>query len=380
MNSTIVYRIGWWFLGLFSSNLQSELLEWGIQKRVFDDGVKKYETLQTSFLDRNLKSPIGVSAGLDFEETTTDLLIQQGAGFGTLGSYTLNATPDHQQKLYFKAGRHLRTVTHYMAKRNILSAFSKLIQRRHLPYFVGINLVSFNAEDIHINPSETAPGYLSEFQIMTQKVAPYCDYLVIDVSSPLMPLYNLVSDESSIVPLIETVQETAQIAAPISTPKIVLKVPFDLSPLEVKSISQISLRMGIDAIMIAGTASLHKNPKWVKSKKFASYSSSAFMTGSDLKEGQIRLLREFRKCTNGCIPLIASGVVMTGADVFDLLSNGASVVEAGIAFYINGPTAVQRMNAELNQILRKKKIRQVSDVIGMSVPIDPNLEIQELFD
>ena len=380
MNTTqFLYHFFWKLLGAFMPDKQPSMFVWGIQKQIFMEETQIYQNLRTNLLGGDLTSPIGISSDLGLDESTIDMLIQHGAGFGTLGSYTFRETEEHQQRLYYVKGKKTGVIKNDLRQNNMNVSVKKLSQRRYLPHFVGISLISFNADDVKIGDGREIPGYFNELELMTQKTAPYGDYLVIDVSHPNMPLFPLLSDESSMIPLIQTIQRTAQIAAPISTPKILLKVPYDISLLEIKSVSQIALKTGIDAIIVAGFASLQKNATWVKNSGVEALSDSTFVTGTPLKEGLIKLVQEFRKRTNGFIPLIASGAITSGQDAFDLLAAGACAVEIGSVFFTDGPCAIHKINADLSRILREKRIRNIASVIGINTPLDPNIEIQDLF-
>ena len=380
MNTTqFLYGLYWKILGVLNPDNQPNLFSWGVKKQIFAEDTRYYENLKTKLFDTDLTTPIGVSADLDIDEATMDALIQQGAGLSTFGSYTLRPTDEHHQKLYYKHRRKMNALQQNLKEYNLTSSAVKLSQRRYLPHFVGISMLSYNADEMKIGNGEEKPAYLVEYELMTQKAAPSCDFLVINISHPSMPLYQLLSDESSMRPLIETVQQTAQIAAPISTPKVLLKVPYDITPLEVKSIAQIALKTGLDGIIVSGHASLEKNKRLMPSKGLDSLNESAFICGSVLHEGMMKLIQEFRIRTHGCLPLIASGTVKSGQDVFDLLAAGATIVEVGTHFFTQGPTAVHKLNAELSKILREKGIRHVSDVIGSQTPLDPNVQIEDLF-
>ena len=380
MNTTqFLYGLYWKILGILNPDNQPNLFSWGVKKQIFAEDTKYYENLKTKLFDVELTTPIGISADMDIDVTTMDALIQQGAGFCTFGSYTLRPIPDHKQTLYYKNGRKMNALKQNLQEHDLTGSAVKLSQRRYLPHFVGISMLSYNADEMKIGNGEERPGYLVEYELMTQKAAPSCDFLVINISHPSMPLYQLLSDESSMRPLIETIQQTAQISAPISTPKILLKVPYDITPLEVKSLSQIALKTGLDGIIISGHGSLQKNMRLVLSKGLDSLDESAFICGCVLRDGMIKLVQEFRKRTHGCIPLIASDSIKSGQDVFDLLAAGASAVEVGTLLFTQGPTAVQKLNAELSKILREKGIRHISDVIGINSPLDPNVQIEDLF-
>ncbi len=375
--SQFLYSLYWNILGFVSPTAQPEMFSWGIKTHVFLENTKRYPNLRTNLLGFDLKSPIGVASDIGLDEQTVDALIQHGAGFGTMGSYTYRENENHYQSLFYRRKKRTNIIRQEFRRFNLVNSDKKLSQRRHLPHCVGISMTSYMGDDIRISEKEYVPGYLHEYQLMTQKAAPVCDYLVINTSHPATPMYQLLSDESTIIPIIQIVQKTAQIAAPISTPKIILKVPFDVSHIEVKSIAQIALKTGIDAIMISGHAVLTKNAGYIE-KRIEMLDDTTMLTGDPLHDGMLQIVKKFRKCTHGMIPLIVSDCALSGRDVFDFMAVGASAVEAGVVFYFNGPSAIHKLNAELSTIMRRKGINKVSDLIGRSAPLDPNVTVEDL--
>ncbi len=377
--SQLLYRFYWGILKVFSPDSRPEMCVWGIKKHVFLENTRTYKNLQTNLMGFKLKSPVGIASDIGFDEQTIDTLISHGAGFGTLGSYTYRENTNHNQSLFYRRGKRTRFLRQDFLHYNLLKKDKQLNQRRHLPNCVGISMSSYVAEDIRINEKEFAPGYLSEYQLSVQKIAPLCDYLVINASHPSSPMYPLLADESTMIPLIETVQHAAQIAAPISTPKIVLKVPFEIAAVDIKMIAQIVLKTGINGIMISGHSVLSKTTTYIDKKQLIDLDASSLFAGTLLHDGMIRNIREFRKRTNGLVPLIVSDSVMSGHDAYDFIAAGASAVEIGSVFYFYGPTAIHKINAELSALLRKKGIQRVDDLIGINNPLDPNVTIEDLF-
>ncbi len=374
-----LFNFYWKAMEFINPERHPAMFQWAVDKQIFSEETKRYQNLRTSLMGGDLSTPIGVVSDLGISEGTVDALIQQGAGFGTFGSYIYRNNADHRQTLFYRRGAKTHVDVKNYEQNTIGNAEKKLSQRRHLPHFIGISISSYLSEEMKIGDGEQIPGYIYELQLLTQKAAPLCDYLVINVSHPLSPVVPMLADESTMIPLIQRVQETAQIAAPISTPKIVLKVPFNVSEIEVKAISQISLKTGIDGIIISGHAAVTKKSPYVDTKSIELLDGAAMVSGEPLRKNMIHLIKDFRKRTHGLIPLIASDVLMTGEDVFDFLAAGASAVEAGVVCFFEGPQAIQKLNMELSAIMRKKGIRQVVDIIGMNAPLDPNVTAQDLF-
>ncbi len=381
MNLTqILYAFFWQLLAIIQPRFLRRVFRWGVEKRIYAENVKKYPSLKTTLFGIRVSSPIGIQSDVRLDIQTIDSLIQLGAGFGTFGSYTLKDETDEHQTVYYCKDTKQRVYESNFARTSISLFSKKLSSRRYLPHFVGVSLISFNAEEYKGQDQVSVPAYLHDFEQMTQTAAPFCDFLVVNLSHPSSCLYQLISDESSLKPLIEVVKKSAAVAAPIRTPKILLKVPYDISDLEVKAISQIALKNELDGIVVAGPAIYQKNKSLLNAKELNELTSeTTFITGTPVRKGLLRLIREFRHRTNGLIPLIASGCVFSGQDVYDLLATGASAVELGSSFPFNGPKSILTITAEFAKLLKTNNIASVSDLIGMNEPLDQNIQMADLF-
>lgn len=373
-----IYIFYWWILKIFSPKSLRGLFFWGIRKKVFFDHVKKYQNLNINLLGRDLSSPIGVQSDIALDTATVDGLIQHGAGFGTFGSFVQKAMPMEFQTMFFCQGKTQYILADSYANSCLSDNLKSLIGRRYLPHLSGVSLLSLNAEE-QKSGNTTRPAYISEYEQMVGGIAPYCDFVVINVSHPSTCLYQLLSDESSLIPLIEAVRHKAKIAAPIKPPKILLKVPFDISDIDIKSVAQTALKMDLAGIVVSGPAVYHRNKNIIQSKHLTdSVPEATFIYGEPLQKKAESLIREFRKYTNGLIPLIASGSAMTAQDVYDLICAGAWAVELGSSFYLKGPKAFMDMQADLSNLVKKAGASSVQELIGRTEPVDPNLSLSDL--
>lgn len=66
----------------------------------------------------------------------------------------------------------------------------------------------------------------------------------------------------------------------------------------------------------------------------------------------------------GALPMIASGGVFSGLDVYQRLARGAFMVQIYTAFVYRGPLTVQKILTELDEELKLRGIAKLSDVIG----------------
>ncbi|MBO5997732.1 MAG: dihydroorotate dehydrogenase (quinone), partial [Alphaproteobacteria bacterium] len=83
-----------------------------------------------------------------------------------------------------------------------------------------------------------------------------------------------------------------------------------------------------------------------------------------LKEETVRVVGDFYKVLRGRIPIIASGGVFTGDDAFEMIQNGANLVQIHSAIVYKGPSIGRKINKRLADILRKRKYKSVSEAVG----------------
>ena len=201
---------------------------------------------------------------------------------------------------------------------------------------------------------------------MTQKIAPYCDFITLDMSHPSSELSMLVVDASTMVPIIKAVQEAIHIAAPIQTPPLLVKIPLDINQKEVALVANALMDGGANGVIIAGPLSLSKNTTIQLPNRKEEH--MGMLTGGLVREQVVNLIRQMYEKTKGKLPIIGCGGVFTAQDAFDQICAGASLIQIdNAALTFEGPTCVSEIHKELLELLKEKNISNISEAIGMSV-------------
>jgi len=78
-----------------------------------------------------------------------------------------------------------------------------------------------------------------------------------------------------------------------------------------------------------------------------------------------QMLRRFFVLTHGRVPLIGVGGVSSGADAYQKIRAGASLVQIYTAMIFNGPGLVSRMVAELDELLESDGFTNLRDAVGI---------------
>ncbi len=353
----------WRFLRTISISAAWLFYKWGVRNDFLITDYRPLEGLQTTFWGQRLKTPVGVSAEIDRTGVILDSLIQMGYGFGEFGTYTLDKEDPVNRTHYFAKDLAICTEQRGFKNQGVSNAVSLLSVRRRLPHFTGVSITTTAESEMSNLKQGAVMTYPMEFELMTQKVAPYCDYIVANLTLPGTDLTERIYDETSVVPVLQKIKETAKIAAPIATPKIALKMPVDLADIEIPMVVKSCQRAGVDALIIGGPLNLSKHRKVPVSQKLPMIPFN-ILTGAPMKRHVLAMIRRMRKETNGQIPIIACGGVFSGQDVYDYLAAGASLVQVHAALYFNGPFAFKKIHRELAQLMKKNGFADVASLIG----------------
>jgi dihydroorotate dehydrogenase len=110
---------------------------------------------------------------------------------------------------------------------------------------------------------------------------------------------------------------------------------------------ELSIRLGLTGIVIPGNWSI---PEPRLSRGQASLSGRATFARN------LKIVREVASVARGRIAIKASGGVSTGAEAFELLAAGASLIDVLTAFVYRGWTAAADINRELLGLMVEQRV------------------------
>lgn len=362
-----LFIIFWWIVQHINVAWAHKLLYWGLRDGSFPSEHISNPALGIDCLGCHFSSPIGLGDGIDKRGNTLDALMQMGYSFGTFGPYTLEKEMPPQDKYFFKSDRAIIAQCSGYRNPGLLKMLPWFVKRRYLPHFVGIDLV-IPAENEESNIKQGRHfAYVDEFVLMTQRAAPYCDFLTLDFSHPNSELCVLMVDASTILPIIRAVKESALQAAPIHPPKIFVKIPLDLNMMEVPLVAQTLMSSGADGVVVSGPMSLAKNTR-IKLHGAKEHQMAGMLIGAPTHQYVNELIRHFYAIFQNKLPIIATGGVFDGKTAFAHIAAGASLVALDESSLIyEGPGVLHKIHKELLEILAQKKLNSISDAIGLDL-------------
>jgi len=359
-----LFVVFWWIVQRIHVQWARVLMYWGLRDGIFPVSDTPDPILGLDMWGRHFDLPIGISDGIDKKGNVLDSLLQMGYSFGSFGPYTLEKEIPPQDKYFFRADKAIITQCAGYRNPGLLKILPWLVKRRYLPHFVGVDLaIPAESEESNIK-QERHFTYVEEFVLMTQRVAPYCDFITLDFSHPSSELCVLAVNSATILPILTAVKKAAAQAAPIRPPKIFVKIPLDLTNKEVPLIARTLLDGAVDGLVIAGPMSLMKNTH-VKIKGIKDQQMAGMLIGQPTCEYTYELIRRFYTILKDNIPIIASGTINDAEAAFTYIAAGAHFIALDESCLLyEGPNILQNTSKELANLLKQRGFKSLADAIG----------------
>lgn len=302
--------------------------------------------LATRVAGLDFPNPVGLAAGFDKDAEVFAPLLGLGFGFVEVGTLTPRPQSGNPKPRLFRLAED-EAVINRMGFNNggQADAATRLKRRQRGRGIVGIN----------IGANKDSADRIVDYAQGIRAMAPLADYLTVNISSPNTPGLRALQDKGALTELLAAVVE----ARGTDGPPIFLKVAPDLEPMDVRDISEAVLDQKIDAIIVANTTISRPALRSKHAQEMGG------LSGAPLKSLALKRLRDFRRATGGRVPLIAAGGIASGADAWERIKAGASLVQLYSALVFHGPGLARRVADELAALVQEEGFASVADAVGI---------------
>src|SRR5207249_2567183 len=138
--------------------------------------------------------------------------------------------------------------------------------------------------------------------------------------------------------LVERLIAARDRAAPAVRPPLLVKIAPDLSHEERADLAVVALETGLDGLIVANTTVAR--PPELRSPHAH---EPGGLSGRPLFAPSTELLAEMYRLTQGRVPLIGVGGIASGADAYEKIRAGASLVQLYTGLVYGGPGLVRRL-------------------------------------
>jgi dihydroorotate dehydrogenase len=295
-------------------------------------------------------NPVGIAAGFDKDAEAVGPLFGLGLGFVEVGSITPKPQPGNPRPRVFRLAEDGAVINRYGFNSLGIEAAEKQLARWRghlLPGPLGVNL----------GKNKESEDAAADYRLGAERLGPYADYLVINVSSPNTPGLRALQSRESLAGLIAAVQDS--LAKLEKQPPLLLKIAPDLTEADKNDIAAVALESGLSGLIVSNTTVAR--PESLRSRHKA---EAGGLSGKPLFAPSTALLAEFYRLTEGKLPLVGVGGISSAEEAYAKIRAGASLVQLYTALVYQGPGLIGRIKQGLLEALRRDGFAGIAEAVG----------------
>ena len=274
----------------------------------------------------NFINPLGLAAGLDKNGDYIDALAALGFGFLEVGTVTPKPQIGNPLPRLLRVKEHQALINRMGFNNKGVDYLVKQLQTMQYQGIIGVN-IGKNAD----TPLATA---YEDYVYCFRRVAPFASYVTLNISSPNTADLRDLQHADLLHQLLLAVKKEQILFQELQNKRvpIVVKISPDLNDEALQVMAEIFLKVKIDGVIATNTTLNHQA---IEGHTLASESGG--LSGKPLMQPATEVLRKLHVFLKNQIPLIASGGVMTEADVLAKLAAGAELVQVYTGLIYHGP-------------------------------------------
>ena len=318
-----------------------------LPKSFFD--VKGEELLGTDLFNIKLPNPIGLAAGFDKSAEVYNSLFKLGFGLVEIGTITPRKQLGNLKPRIFRLEKDKAMINRLGFNNDGLEIVSNRLSNNTPNGFLGIN----------IGPNKDTKNKSSDFIECLKKLYKFASYITINISSPNTEGLRDFHEEVLLNELLTKINDVKK-KQKILTP-LLLKLSPDINDQNISKINETILKFKIDGVILTNTTNQNRDKlEDVKKNELGG------LSGLPIQNLSTNFIKNFYKSNKGKIPIIGVGGVDSGQSAFDKIIAGATVVQLYTGMVYKGPSIVKDIKSELVKILKKEKIKNINEAIGIN--------------
>lgn len=318
--------------------------------------------LATTVFGLTFANPLGLAAGFDKNAAVADEMLGLGFGFVETGTVTLRPQAGNPRPRLFRLPQDRAVINRMGFNNDGLDVVRERLRRRRergrertrekrAGGIVGAN----------VGPNKDAADPVADCARCVEALAPFADYLVVNVSSPNTPGLRGLQAEEALLPLLSACL-AARGSAPGRPPPLLVKIAPDLGPDELRGIAAAAMAAKVDGLIATNTTLARP-----ASLQGAHRGEAGGLSGGPLFAPSTAILTDLYRLTGGAIPLVGVGGIGSGAEAYAKIRAGASLLQLYTALVYGGPRLVSRILQELAALLRADGFGRIGDAVGSGI-------------
>ena len=307
-------------------------------------GLYKKDTpsLEKEVFGIHFPNPVGLAGGLDKNGEFYNDMANFGFGFVEIGSLTPQPQDGNPKPRCFRVPGDKALINRFgINNKGVKNAVEHLKKVR--PEVIVAANISKNTTSVN---EDAAKDYESAFALLYD----FVDMFVVNISCPNVVGLTALQDMNFLSDIIDRLLSLRMYYDEYRP--ILLKVSPDLSHEQLDEIIDYSLRSGIDGIVAGNTTRSRDGLTSISAEKIEAIGNGG-MSGAPVHKKNLELVRYVHQRSEGKLPIIGVGGIMSPEDAKEMIDAGASLVEIYSGFVYEGPSLVKRSLKHLESFVKQ---------------------------
>ena len=290
---------------------------------------------QVKVMGLEFKGPFGMAAGFDKNAEMIKELGQLGFSHVEIGTVTRHAQVGNPKPRLFRLKKDLSLINRMGFNNEGADAVSKRLEKLRssgssLP-IIGVNIGKSKITELE--------DAVSDYEYSAEKLAPFADYIAVNVSSPNTPGLRSLQAIDQLEPILKAVISKA------AGKPVLVKIAPDLADEDVVAVAALATKLRLAGV-IATNTTVSRAGLRTDSQRVSAMGAGG-LSGPILKERSLEVMKLLRANLPSEIVIVSVGGVFSPTDVSQRLELGASLVQGYTGFVYEGPLWARKINRGL---------------------------------
>ncbi len=292
----------------------------------------KIKTTRVDAMGLHFDGAFGLAAGFDKNAIAVRALGEIGFSHVEIGTVTAIPQSGNEAPRLFRLKKD-RALINRMGFNNdgaevVAARLKRLRATKHALPVIGVNIGKSRVVDVK--------DAVADYEVSAALLAPYADYIAVNVSSPNTPGLRSLQDVDALRPILEVVI-TKSLGKPV-----LVKIAPDLTDEAVIEVANLAKELNLAGVI--GTNTTISRDKLVTPAEEVTAMGAGGLSGPPLNLRSLEVLRVLRKNLRADQAIISVGGVETHEQVQERLNAGANLVQGYTGFVYFGPLWARSVN------------------------------------
>ena len=298
-------------------------------------------TLEREVFGIKFPNPVGLAGGLDKNGEFYNDMANFGFGFVEIGSLTPKPQDGNPKPRCWRVPGDKAIINRYGINNKGVKNAVEHLKKVHPEIIVAAN-ISKNTTSIN---EDAAKDYETSFGLLYD----FVDMFVVNVSCPNVVGLTSLQDISFLSDIVDRLLDLRMLYDTYKP--ILLKVSPDLAHQQLDDIIDYCLRSGIDGIVAGNTTRSREGLESISQERIEEIGNGG-MSGAPVHKKNIALVKYIHEKSEGKLPIVGVGGIMSPEDAKAMIDAGASLVEIYTGFIYEGPALIKGIIKHLENAVK----------------------------